>query len=116
MKGALRERQSKLPIEHDLALVLVLSRHSVRSDWVEHEVRLARKLEKALGEAVLCPVSVDDFWKTSSGQGRIVEKISEESVLSFAEWSDPAALQAQFARLIEGLDLFQASPAGSAKA
>ena len=56
-KGAVRERQSKLAIDHDLTLLLVLSQSSVQSDWVEHEMRLARKLEKATGDDVFCPVS-----------------------------------------------------------
>jgi uncharacterized protein YjbI with pentapeptide repeats len=116
MKGALRERQSKLPIQHDLALVLVLSQHSALSDWVEHEVKLSRNLEKTLGEAVLCPISLDDSWKASSWQAKIVERVPQESVLSFSEWSDPSALETQFERLVEGLDLFHTLPAAGVKA
>ncbi len=102
MKGALRERQSKLPIEHDLALVLILSQHSVRSDWVEHEVRLARKLEKASGRGRLVPGQPGRFLEDLvRGRAGLSRRSAKESVLSFADWSDPAALQAQFARLID---------------
>lgn len=102
-KGAVRERQSKLAIEHDLTLLLVLSQSSVQSDWVEHEMRLARKLEKATGEDVLCPVSLDDSWKASPFQTRITDKIPEDEVASFAEWSDPAKMDAALSRLLEAI-------------
>jgi uncharacterized protein YjbI with pentapeptide repeats len=106
LKGTLRERQSKLAIQHDVALLLVLSQHSVQSDWAEHEVRLAKKLEKDLGEPVLCPISLDDAWKTPLWQGRILENIAEERVVSFADWRNGAALETQVSRLLEGMGIF----------
>ncbi|MEO8359289.1 MAG: toll/interleukin-1 receptor domain-containing protein [Vicinamibacteria bacterium] len=106
-KGALRERQSKLAIQHDLTLLLVLSESSVQSDWVEHEMRLARKLEKSLGEDVLCPVSLDESWKMSAWQGRITEKVTEESVLSFADWQDSSALQSQLTKLLDSIAIYR---------
>ena len=107
LKGTLRERQSKLAIQHDLSLLLVLSEHSVQSDWAEHEVRLARKLEKELGEPVLCPISLDDSWKTPVWQGRILEQIATEKVTSFAEWKDPLVMRTRLEELIEALGLFE---------
>jgi hypothetical protein len=47
---------------HHVAL-LVLSKDSVESDWVENELDMARAKEKAEGRAVLCPVALDDAWK-----------------------------------------------------
>jgi uncharacterized protein YjbI with pentapeptide repeats len=111
-KGLFRERQSRLSIQHDLTFVLVLSEHSVHSDWAEHEVRLVRKLEKSLGEDILCPVSLDDSWNTSSWRGRILEKSKEESVLSFADWRSRTSLEKQCARLLDGLALFHPPPEG----
>lgn len=100
-KGTLRERQSKLAIQHDVTLLLVLSQHSVQSDWAEHEVRVARKLEKDLGEAVLCLISLDDAWKTPLWQGKILEQAPSEQILSFADWRDGASMRRQFEKLIE---------------
>lgn len=37
-------------------VLIVLSAESVKSDWVEHEVYRARKLEKEIGRDVLCPM------------------------------------------------------------
>ena len=107
LKGTLRERQSKLAIQHDVTLLLVLSEATVHSDWAEHEVRLARKLEKDLGEPVLCPIALDDAWKTPVWQGRILEQIPTEKVLSFADWRDKATVQVQFEKLIEAIAVFQ---------
>lgn len=107
LKGTLRERQSKLAIQHDVCLLLVLSEATVHSDWAEHEVRLARKLEKDLGEPVLCPISLDEAWKTPVWQGRILEQIPTEKVLSFADWRDKSSMQAQFEKLIEAVAVFQ---------
>ena len=70
-------------------------------------MRLARKLEKDLGEPVLCPISLDDAWKTPVWQGRILEQIPTEKVLSFADWRDKAAAQVQFEQLIEAIAVFQ---------
>jgi len=41
-------------------VLLVLSDASVRSDRVENELDMARSKEKAEGQAVLCPVTLDD--------------------------------------------------------
>ncbi len=114
-KGPLRERQSKLAIQHNVTLLLVLSQHSVESDWVEHEVRLARRLEKSLGDDVLCLVSVDEAWETSPRKGRIIENGSEEGVLSFADWRDTAALEKQFAKLLDGIAPFYPSEEPTAR-
>jgi hypothetical protein len=105
LKGTLRERQSKLAIQHDVCLLLVLSQHSVLSDWAEHEVRLARKLEKDLGEPVLCPIGLDDAWQAPLWQGRILEQIPTEKVLSFADWRESSSLRRQFEKLVEAIGL-----------
>lgn len=44
-------------------VILILSEASVNSDWVEHELKEARKKEKEEGRDVLCPIAVDDTWK-----------------------------------------------------
>ena len=46
-------------------LLLVLSKESVKSDWVEYELRKARELEKDLKREVLCPIALDDAWEDS---------------------------------------------------
>ncbi len=46
-------------IRHHDKLVLVLSKHSLRSGWVEHEVELARQREHK-GKAILYPIRLDN--------------------------------------------------------
>ena len=58
-------------------VLLVLSADSVESDWVEHEARVARRLEKELSRDVLCPIALDDSWKKSRWPERLREQIQE---------------------------------------
>ena|SRR6266851_5512667 len=41
-------------------LLLILSRHSIASQWVEYEVEAALDREKSEGESVLFPITIDD--------------------------------------------------------
>ena len=52
------EKQVDRAIRYNPTVLLVLSEHSTKSDWVQHEVRTARKLEIETGRDVLCPVSL----------------------------------------------------------
>jgi hypothetical protein len=87
-------------------VLLILSSESVKSDWVEHEARLARKLEKETGRDILCPVALEDSWKTCHWPERLREQIEEYNILDFSNWKDADSMQRMFTRLIEGLDLF----------
>jgi hypothetical protein len=87
-------------------VLLVLSENSVKSDWVEHEARLARELEKELGRDVLCPVTLDDAWKDCAWPARLREQIMEYNILDFSKWKDEEEFGKMFRKLIDGLDLF----------
>jgi hypothetical protein len=87
-------------------VLLVLSENSVKSDWVEHEARSARDLEKELGRDVLCPVALDDAWKDCKWPARLREQIEEYHVMDFSNWKDDAEFTRKFGKLVEGLDLF----------
>jgi len=50
-------------IQFHHVVILVLSKRSVTSDWVENELEMAREKEKAEGRPVLCPIALDDSWK-----------------------------------------------------
>jgi hypothetical protein len=73
---------------------------------VEHEARLARELEKELGRDVLCPVALDDAWKTCRWPERLREQIKEYNILDFSAWQDEAFFKLTAAKLVDGLDLF----------
>jgi uncharacterized protein YjbI with pentapeptide repeats len=100
------ERQIDRAIRLNPTVLLILSSESVKSDWVEHEARLARKLEKETGRDILCPVALEDSWKTCHWPERLREQIEEYNILDFSNWKDADSMQRMFTRLIEGLDLF----------
>ena len=58
-------------------VLLILSKHSLKSDWVEHEVRVARSLAKEIGRDVLCSVALNDSWKNSHWPKRVMEQVME---------------------------------------
>lgn len=106
MKSGKMEKQIDRAIRQSPTVLLVLSENSLSSDWVEHEVRTARELEKEMGRDVLCPVALDDRWKSSPWPKRIMEQIMEYNILDFSAWEDDSQFEGVFHRLIDGLELF----------
>ena len=105
-KAGKLERQIDAAIHLNDVVLLVLSKDSTNSDWVEHEVRKAREKEKQSGKDALCPVALDDSWKTCRWPERLREQIMEYNILDFANWHDASHFQTMFNRLLEGLNLF----------
>ena len=100
------EKQVDRAIRHNPTVLLTLSEHSVNSDWVQHEARLARKLEIDTGRDVLCPIALDNSWKTCRWPARLREQIMEYNILDFSDWQNDTAFKQKFERLIDGLGLF----------
>jgi hypothetical protein len=100
------EKQIDQAIHQNPTVLLVLSTHSLSSDWVEHEVRTARGLEKEMGQHILCPVALDDSWKSSLWPKRLMEQITDYNILDFSDWEDDSKFEFIFDKLIEGLQLF----------
>jgi len=100
------EKQIDQAIRQNPTVLLVLSKHSLNSDWVEHEVRTARELEKEMGRDVLCPVALDDSWKSSRWPKRVMEQMLEYNILDFSAWQDDSKFDDMFRKLIDGLQLF----------
>ena len=106
LKAGRMEKQIDRAIRQNPTILLVLSEHSLNSDWVEHEVRTARDLEKEMERDVLCPVALDDSWKDSRWPKRVMEQIMEYNILDFSEWKDNSKFEGMFRKLIDGLELF----------
>jgi hypothetical protein len=106
LKSGRIEKQIDTAISQGRINLLVLSEYSLMSDWVEHEVRTAREVEKKSGRDILCPVALDDSWKSSSWPKRIMEQIMEYNILDFSAWKNDSKFDEMFRRLIDGLDLF----------
>jgi len=106
MEAGRMEKQIEQAISQNGLVLLVLSKHSLKSDWVEYEVRIARGLEKDMGRDVLCPIALDDSWKSSRWPKRVIEQIMEYNILDFSAWEDDVKFEGMFRKLIDGLQLF----------
>jgi len=93
-------------VRQNQIMLLILSENSVKSDWVEHEARTARELEKELERDVLCPVALDDAWKDCRWPERLREQIMEYHILDFSKWKEKEEFARMFRKLVDGLDLF----------
>jgi hypothetical protein len=101
LKAGRIETQIDRAIRLNPVVILVLSQNSVESDWVEYEASKARDLEKELKRDVLCPVALDDAWKSCRWPGPLRRQIENYNILDFSR-----DMNGQFAKLEEGLGLF----------
>jgi len=91
-------------------LLLVLSEHSMNSEWVQTEIKGARKKERAMGREVLFPIALAPFeeiktWRcldSDSGED-LAEKIRAFHVPSFCDWKDHDSFEKGFADLMRDL-------------
>jgi hypothetical protein len=98
-------------------LLLILSRHSMNSEWVKTEIAKARKREVREGIKVLFPVSLVPFdklrdWEcfdADSGKDSARE-IREYMIGNFRRWKDHDAYRAEFLKLLRDLQSNKTSP------
>jgi hypothetical protein len=100
------ETQIDHAMRQNPTVLLVLSNNSTASDWVEHEARLARELEKEIRRDVLCPIALDDSWKTAKWPTRLMEQIMEYNILDFSRWEYEQSFEKVFNKMLSGLDMF----------
>lgn len=94
---------------HD-RLLLVLSEHSLQSDWVMTEIRKARKAEIREGRQKLFPIRLVSFEKlrkwecidADRGQDLATE-VREYFIPDFSNWRDHDVFETAFARLLKDL-------------
>lgn len=102
---------------HD-KLLLLLSEHSMRSQWVETEVYHARQREVKEGSRVLFPIMLCPYehlreWKcfdADSGKD-MAREIREFLVPDFSGWKDQAQFEAGFKKLLRDLKIETVPPA-----
>jgi uncharacterized protein YjbI with pentapeptide repeats len=104
------EKQIDRAIRLYPTVLLVLSKNSVKSDWVEHEVRLGRELEKQTNRDVLCPIALDDSWKSCKWPARIRQQIMEYNIVDFSMWDKEGSFDSLFEKLHRGLHLYYKAP------
>jgi uncharacterized protein YjbI with pentapeptide repeats len=109
MTSGRMEKQVDHAMRQNPTVILILSENSIRSDWVEHEARLARELEKEIGRDVLCPIALDDSWKSAKWPARLMEQIKEYNILDYSNWKNDKTFGQVFNKMISGLDMFYKS-------
>lgn len=86
---------------HD-KLLLVLSKHSVASDWVEQEVETALARERTEKHTVLFPIRLDAaVMKVESGWPALVR--NTRNIGDFRQWKNHDSYQKAFDRLLRDL-------------
>jgi hypothetical protein len=86
---------------HD-RLLLVLSAHSVTSDWVEQEVETALAREREEKRTVLFPIRLDEAILSSKrGWPSLIR--NTRNVGDFRDWQSPSAYEAGLKRLLRDL-------------
>lgn len=101
---------------HD-RLLLVLSDHSIESEWVMTEIRRAREAERKEGRRKLFPIRLTDFktleeWKcpdSKSGQD-LAEEVRQYFIPDFSNWKNHDDFEKAFDRLLRALKAEETKP------
>jgi uncharacterized protein YjbI with pentapeptide repeats/ribosomal protein L29 len=114
--GEKLHEQIEQAIEMHDRLLLILSEESIRSKWVERELRRARKAELRSGRRKLFPIRLADYaalrdWECIDSEGNdLAEEVRQYFIPDFTNWKDHDAFEAAFARLLRDLKLTEAPP------
>jgi TIR domain/Pentapeptide repeats (8 copies) len=95
---------------HD-RLLLVLSKDSIQSKWVEREIRKARKAERLEKRRKLFPIRLVDMktlraWEcldSDTGED-LAEEVRKYHIPDFSNWKDHDAFESAFSRLKKDLE------------
>jgi hypothetical protein len=97
-------------------LLLILSEHSMKSQWVNTEIASARKREVLEKRQVLFPIRLVSFeaikaWESFDADiGRdSAKEIREYFIPDFSEWRDKVAYEKSLQRLLDDLNAIQQS-------
>jgi uncharacterized protein YjbI with pentapeptide repeats len=98
-------------------LLLILSEHSMTSEWVGTEISKARELEIRDGRQILFPITLAPFekirgWKAfDSDTGKdSAREIREYFIPDFSQWKEHASYQQAFQRLLKDLKAAATTP------
>jgi TIR domain len=80
---------------------LILSEHSIKSDWVENEVKKALEEERTRKQTVLFPIRLDDAVKDT--QKAWVALLRDRNIGNFLRWQDDDAYNQSIERVVRDL-------------
>jgi uncharacterized protein YjbI with pentapeptide repeats len=83
-------------------VLLILSEHSIKSDWVEDEVTKGFAEERRRGHTVLFPVRLDDA-VMDTGEAWAVKLRDQRNIGDFRRWKDHAGYKRSFERVLRDL-------------
>jgi hypothetical protein len=93
-------------------LLLILSRHSVASQWVEQEVETALARERQQGTTILFPVRIDNtVMALETGWPALIR--NTRNIGDFRRWKTHDAYHKAFDRLLRDLKAAERQPEGS---
>jgi hypothetical protein len=96
---------------HD-RLLLILSKHSLKSPWVQKEVETALGKEAKDHCLILFPIRLDDVvMQVDVGWAADIRR--QRHIGDFTQWLDSHAYQKAFARLLRDLKAAERQPEGS---
>jgi hypothetical protein len=84
-------------------VVLILSEHSIDSDWVEDEVTASFEEERQRGQVVLFPVRLDDAVMNTNEAW--AAKLRARNIGDFRKWKDHDAYKQIFERAVRDLTI-----------
>jgi hypothetical protein len=95
------QTQVESAIEARDIVITVLSENSLESDYVEKELADARRKEQTEKRHVMCPVALDDKWKTKMTDP-LWRKLGNYLILDFSTWKTKA-FDTPFKKLVDGI-------------
>ncbi len=82
-------------------LLLILSRNSLESSWVQREVEVALKRESQEKRTLLFPIRLDDSVLEASSP--LIGELKDKQIADFGHWGDKSEYRKAVARLIRDL-------------
>ncbi len=118
MKGGKKlHEQIERAIQYHDRLLLILSDHSLQSEWVMTELYNARKVELKENRRKLFPIRLTDMdtikaWKCfDADTGKdLAREVREYYIPDFILWKDHDAFEREFAKLLDALKATEAPP------
>jgi hypothetical protein len=83
-------------------VVLILSEHSIGSDWVEDEVKTAYEEERRRKQTMLFPIRLDDA-VMETGEAWAAKLRADRNIGDFLQWKNHDAYQECFKRVLRDL-------------
>jgi hypothetical protein len=85
-------------------VLLILSKHSIKSDWVEDEVKAAYEEERKRRQTVLFPIRLDDV-VLETNEAWAAKLRADRNIGDFRRWKDHDAYKQTFERIVRDLTI-----------